>query len=207
MNGVIIDDEYVHEMAFGEVLQPFGISISHQDYLENCAGRTDKAGFEAMEKKFSRELPIDDLLDRKSEAYLRLFPIYKKSCDGVIDLIKNLSKSFVLALTSSASRAEIDLVLKEFEINSYFKIIVSADDVSEGKPNPEPYLKTTSMLGLRPEECVVIEDSRSGVVSAKAAGCFCIGVTTTHPRDMLTDADLVVDSFEEIFVAIGKINN
>jgi len=206
MNGVIIDDLLIHAIAFNEVLLPYGIGISHKDYLNDYAGRTDRDGFEDMEKKFALKLPIGDLLVRKGRAYVNLFPEHKKSFPGVVDLVKKLSTIFVLALTSSASKSEIELTINEFKIDSYFKVIVSADDVKHGKPNPEPYQKTISLLGFKPDECVVIEDAKDGIMSAKAAGSFCIAITTTHNRDVLTKADIVVDSFYEIFEAIGKIN-
>lgn len=130
--------------------------------------------------------------------YLKLFPANKKDYPKVIDLIHSLAKNFTLALTSSSSRAEVDLITKEFDIDHEFSITISADDVTKGKPNPEPYLITAQKLNLKTKECVVIEDSHSGVLSAKAAGCYCIGVTTTHPKEDLKEADLVVSDFSKI---------
>src|SRR3989339_853056 len=102
MNGIIIDDEHIHEMAFKETVKPFGIELDHLTYLDCCAGKTDRAGYEEIAAKFS--------------------------------------KDFILALTSSSSRAEVDLIAKEFGIDHEFRITISADDVTKGKPNPEPYL-------------------------------------------------------------------
>lgn len=72
--------------------------------------------------------------------------------------------------------------------------------MKKGKPDPEPYIITCKKLGINPQEAVVIEDSRSGVVSAKSAGCFCIGVTTTHTHKDLQASDLVVNDFSEITI-------
>ena len=192
MNGIIIDDEHIHEMAFKETVKPFGIELDHLTYLDCCAGKTDRAGYEEIAAKFSKDLLVDDLLQQKSQMYLKLFPANKKDYPGAIDLIHSLAKDFILALTSSSSRAEVDLIAKEFGIDHEFRITISADDVTKGKPNPEPYLITAQKLDLQPQECVVIEDSRSGVLSAKAAGCYCIGVTTTHTKEDLKEADLVI---------------
>lgn len=198
MNGIIIDDEHIHEMAFQETVKPFGIDLDHQGYLDYCAGKTDRAGYEQISAKFSKDLPVNELLQQKSQMYLKLFPANKKSYPGVTDLIHALAKDFTLALTSSSSRAEVDLITKEFGIYHEFKVTISANDVMKGKPDPEPYLITAKKLGFQPNECVVIEDSRSGVLSAKAAGCYCIGVTTTHSKDDLAKADYVADSFSDI---------
>lgn len=198
MNGIIIDDEHIHEMAFKESVKPYGIILTHEDYLECCAGKTDKAGYESISLKFSKTLPIDDLLHQKSMQYLSLFPANKKSYLGVIELIHFLSEHYILALTSSSSRQEVDLITSEFGIQRDFVTTISGNDVLKGKPNPEPYVLTAKKIGVQPNECVVIEDSKSGVISAKAAGCYCIGVTTTHTQEDLKQSDVVVADFASI---------
>lgn len=200
MNGIIIDDEHIHEMAFRETVKPFGVDLTHEAYLKCCAGKTDKAGYESIAEMFSTTLPVEQLLKEKGQFYLKLFPENKKDYPGVINLIHQLSTEYTLALTSSSSRVEVELITKEFGLDKVFKLRVTGNDVKKGKPDPEPYLITCERLGLLPNECVVIEDSRSGVQSAKAAGCFCIGVTTTHSEEALSQADVVVQSF-------GQINN
>src|SRR3989339_1785583 len=109
MNGIIIDDEHIHEMSFRETVKPYNINLDHLTYLNCCAGRTDRAGYEEIASKFSTTLSIDDLLNQKSQMYLKLFPANKRSYDGVIELIHSLAKDFTLALTSSSSRNEVDL--------------------------------------------------------------------------------------------------
>jgi len=198
MNGIIIDDEHIHELAFQQTVQPYGVNLTHQEYLENCAGKTDRAGYESIAEKFKVDLSIDLLLTQKSQTYLKLFPANKKSYPWVIDLIWQLKKKFRLALTSSSSKTEVELITKEFSIRDAFEVMITGDDVSKGKPDPEPYLKTAQLLKLIPNNCCVIEDSKSGILSAKSAGCFCIGVTTTHDKEALNKADVIVNSFGEI---------
>ncbi len=198
MNGIIIDDEHIHELAFTETVEPFGINLTHEQYLECCAGKTDRAGYESIAAQFNKNLPVDQLLVEKSQTYLKLFPANKKTYPGVIELIHQLAQKYLLALTSSSSRAEVDLITKEFGIQADFKVTISADEVTKGKPDPEPYLITCQNLNVSPAEAVVIEDSKSGVSSAKAAGCGCIGVTTTHSADDLKASDVVVSTFSEI---------
>jgi len=198
MNGIIIDDEHIHELAFRKTVKPFGISLSHKDYLKCCAGKTDKDGYLSISEEFSIKLPVVELLNKKSAMYLKLFPENKKSYNGIIDLIEKLSKDFDLALTSSSSRAEVDLITKEFGIKQYFKVTISSDEVINGKPDPEPYLITAKLLGIKTQESVVIEDSKNGVLSAKAAGCYCIAVTTTRDKKSLENSDLIVSDFSKI---------
>lgn len=205
MNGIIVDDEQVHELAFKETIKPFNIELSHQNYLECCAGKTDKAGYKSISKKFSVTLPTDKLLKDKADLYLKLFPKHKRTYPGVINLISKLANTYTLALTSSSTRAEVDLITKEYEIDKYFKITISANEVKKGKPDPEPYLITCNLLKLKPRDCVVIEDSKSGVLSAKTAGCFCVGITTTHNEKSLDGADKITDSFGKVETLISNL--
>ena len=198
MNGVIIDDEHIHELIFQDSVLPYGIKISHEEYLECCAGRTDREGYASIGRKFSQDLPVDELLRMKHAMYREQFPKYKQAYLGVLELIERLVGKFQLALVSSASRSEIDLITREFGIDRFFTFTISAEDVRKGKPDPEPYQKAVERFQVSPSDCVVIEDSVNGILSAKAAGCFCIAVTNTHEREELGQADLIVDSFAEI---------
>jgi len=198
MNGVIINDKHIHKIALNKTLKPYRISLNDEGYLKCCAGKTDRAGFEFIAKKFKKKLPIDKLIKQKGQIYLKLFLTNKKACPGIIKLIHLLAKNFTLAVASSALRQEVDLTIQEFGIKQDFEITISANEVTKGKPDPEPYLITAQKLGLKPEECVVIEDSKSGVISAKRAGCYCIGITTTHSKKDLAQADLIVNQFSAI---------
>jgi HAD superfamily hydrolase (TIGR01509 family) len=198
MNGVIIDDEHIHEHAFSQVLESYGIELTHQAYLDSCAGRTDAVGFKQLSAQFEININMYEALKAKSAAYLRLFPQHKRAYPGVIDLINHLHNRFVLALTTSSNKNEANLVLTEFKIKDAFSVVVTAEDVQRGKPDPQPYLLTASRLEVQPAECVVIEDSKSGVRSAKAAGMTCLAITTTHSASDLLEADNVLDSFDAI---------
>lgn len=200
MNGIIVDDEHIHEVAFKETVKPYGITLDHLSYLECCAGKTDKAGYESIAIKYKQTLPIDDLLKQKAFQYLQLFPKLKKTYPGIIECINEISKIYDIALTSSSNKTEVELITKEFDIYAKFKVIITGDDVQKGKPDPEPYLKTCKLLGIEPINSIVIEDSTSGIKSAISAGCKCIGVTTTHAAKQLLSCHptIIVNTFEQI---------
>lgn len=82
------------------------------------------------------------------------------------------------------------------------RVLVTADDVNEGKPAPEPYLRAAELLGLRPERCVVIEDAPAGIKSASAAGMHSIGIAGTFPAAALSGATIVVDRLDQIQVEV-----
>ena len=107
---------------------------------------------------------------------------------------------WAIALTTSASREFQELAFDQFGLSGYFTVVVTGDDVSHGKPHPEPYLKTTEMLNRHPSECVVVEDSTNGIRSAKAAGCPTVGLSTSFSEEILAAAggDVVVATFADL---------
>ena len=199
MNGVIVNDEPVHEKAFQEVLKAYDVNLTSADYEKLCLGKTDRDGFIGVVGKFSLDKNLlEELLERKSKKYLELALGKVESFPGVLDLVERLSKKYALALASGAIRSEIDMVLEMFKIKKYFCVIVSGEEVAIGKPNPDHYLLTAQRLNLEPDSCVVIEDSKSGVQAAKSAGMKCIAITTSYDRSDLNLADRVVDKFSEM---------
>jgi beta-phosphoglucomutase-like phosphatase (HAD superfamily) len=109
-----------------------------------------------------------------------------------------------MALTTSAPRELQELAFGQFDLSGYFGVVVTGDDVSQGKPHPEPYLKTAEKLGRAPSHCVVVEDSTNGVRSAKAAGCPTVGLATSFSAETLAAAgsDLTVATFSELQKAL-----
>lgn len=196
MNGVIVNDENVHFLAFQNVLNNLGVDLSEESYNIMCLGKTDKAGFENIIKFFNlKDIRIEDLLENKSQKYLDLVEGNIETYPGLLEMVNDLSRKYVLALASGANSLEIKKITEYFKIKDFFKVIISAEDVKNGKPDPEPYLLTAERLGVLPEDCFVIEDSRSGVSSAKSAGMVCIAITTNLAKEDFSEADYVFEDF------------
>lgn len=104
-----------------------------------------------------------------------------------------------MALASSNNRKTVDLIVEKFNLDKYLSVIMSGEDVKEGKPNPEIFIKTAEKLGLSPTDCIVIEDAENGVLAAKSAEMKCIGLKNPGSGNQdLSKADLVVNSFQEL---------
>ena len=206
MNGVIINDEELHAMAFSRVLSQFGVMLSREDkdYKEICLGRTDREGFEVLIERFGITEDINELLRQKAEEYLKLVKGNIKSYPGVLELVHKLKDDFMLALVTGAIRQEAELTLKYFKIKDCFKVTITGDDTINGKPDPEPYIRAVEYLHISPDDCVIIEDSSIGVESAKRAGIECIAVLTTHQKEDLTKADFIAKDFKEVEEYIYK---
>lgn len=124
-----------------------------------------------------------------------------QAMDGVIDTIRELRNAGVpLAITSSSVRSSIETILERLAIRDAFALIVDGSEVVNGKPDPEAYLLTARRLEVKAESCVVFEDSHVGVVAAKRAGMYCIGVRNPRAQTLqdLSAADLIVDNMREL---------
>ena len=124
----------------------------------------------------------------------------EKPIEGVDILIKDLYiKGIKVALASSSPRNHIEAIIKKFNLTDYFHAMVCGEDVKEGKPSPDIFLHTAKIINTLPKECIVIEDSYNGVLSAKAANMKCIGFRNLNSGNQdLSKADMIVTSLKDI---------
>ena len=198
MNGVITDDEHCHEMATKLVFESFGVDITPEIYRTYCLGRTDKAAFADLLADYGlQNVKRSKLIADKTKIYLDLVRDELKIYPGVVNCIQKLAQNYTLALTTSSTKLEVQATMKITGLSDLFKVVVTSEDVSRGKPDPEPYLVTLKKLGLPASQCLVIEDSENGVKSAKAAAIKCIAISNTEIPDKLQLADAIIKSYEE----------
>lgn len=198
MNGVIVDDETLHETAFAKILSKRGFSLSHQEYLDHFAGRTDLDGFHAFFRQQGKSFDLNELLSEKSEAYEQLAADGLSAYPGVALLIRQLrQRNILLALVTGATQPETQAVLDAFGLVNDFSVVLTASDVTDGKPSPQGYLLAAERLGLSVGDCLVIEDAPSGIEAAKRAGMFCVAVAHTHDQCVLAQADVIIEKFDE----------
>ena len=119
---------------------------------------------------------------------------------GALDAVRRIAAAFTLGLASSSNRELIDLVLAAGGIAGLFAATCSSEEVAAGKPAPDVYLEVARRLGVDAAECTAVEDSHSGIRSAKAAGMRCVAVPNAHfpPGDAVAEADLVLGSLAEL---------
>ena len=125
---------------------------------------------------------------------------------GVTNFLKQLRSVKVREIiASSTHRLNITTTLEVIGLTAWFPVIVSAEDVHHGKPNPEIFLLAAEKIGVPPARCIVFEDAHVGIEAARAAGMKVVGVATTHPADTLKDTDRVVSRLDELDVEeLGK---
>jgi HAD superfamily hydrolase (TIGR01509 family) len=137
------------------------------------------------------------VVERMQERYRGGLPLM----EGAVDAVRRIGANWPLGLASSSNRPLIDLVLAEMGVADLFRATVSSEEVERGKPAPDVYLEAARRLGARAEDVVAIEDSASGIRSAKAAGMGVISIPNPHfppTNDVLAEADLVLESLGEL---------
>ncbi len=197
-NGIIINDEAIHERLLEEVLLEENLRFSAAEFRQYSLGRSDRAALTDLCNLRGRVLTdeaLQGLIQRKLQAYqahlaaLETLPIY----EGVVEFIQTLrAADCILAIVSGALRVEIEWVLDRLDLRSEFPVIVSGDEILSSKPDPQGYRlgfeRLRSMfpdLNLQLDDCLAIEDSFPGIQAAKAAGLEVVGVANTYPFHML----------------------
>ncbi len=220
-NGVIINDEPIQMRAYQEALKSEGISLTEEEYY-SALGMDDKAftrfAFSKDGKELSEEM-MNEIIEHKTDAHRKTIDKELPLFDGAVNFIKSASHAYEIGLVSMARRKEIDYVLERAGLQNIFSAIVSAEDVSNHKPDPECFnlgfrlvdKKRTGKGGfpLIRSECLVIEDAPPGVIAGRNAGMKTLGVTNTVSAQALRIAgadvvaanlaDLSVDAVQHLF--------
>ena len=199
MDGVISNTQISHAQAESETLKIFGIDLTPQELSTRYAGVPDQVMFQQILQRFNKHVDINKIIEKK---WLIMNGIIKNNIQpipGVRDIIMLLYKEGYPLIVASASPTHfIETVLNSLHIRTFFRSIVSGDEVERGKPYPDLFLLAAKKLNIEPSNCLVIEDSSNGVQAAKNAEMKCIGITTTHSKKDLENADLVIDAFSKL---------
>jgi beta-phosphoglucomutase family hydrolase len=194
MDGTLIDSEEYHWLAWQETMLALGHPITHQQFLSTFGQRNDSILTKWLGAAATPEV-IAEIESAKENRYRTL--VRKNGISalpGVERWVHRLHKErWRQAIASAAPRLNVKVVLDVVKLANCFQAIVSAEDVSKGKPDPEVYLLAGQRVGVPPESCIVVEDARAGIEGARRAGMRSIGV---NPNDPLPDADITVSSLE-----------
>lgn len=200
MDGVIVDTAPYHFAAWQQIFEKRGVKFTRAEFKRSFGRRNETIIPDILDKNISGA-EIAAIAKEKEAVFRRLGRNKIKPFPGAVNLIKHLAERHVkMALVSSTPARNIEVILNCLGIGGFFKTIISGEDVTNGKPDPEGFLLAAERLGIMPGNCVVIEDSTAGVSAAKRAGMHCVAITNTCPRSKLVSADLIIDSLETIDV-------
>jgi beta-phosphoglucomutase len=195
MDGTLVDSEEFHWLSWRDTMAAEGIPITHDQFVITFGQRNDSIlprwlGADAMADRIQR------VGDAKEELYRRLVRESGLApLPGAAEWVRRLQReNWRQAVASSAPRANLDVVLEVIGLRGCFQAVVSAEDVTAGKPDPQVFLTAAARLGASPSQCVVVEDAAAGVEAARRAGMRSIGVS----RKSTLAADIAASSLTEL---------
>ncbi len=216
-DGVIVNSEPLHFYAFHEVLKTEHVEITEDEYYRELIGFDDRGAFRKVFERRDHALEPKTLLAlmaRKSRIMMDL--IHQRrftALPGVEEFVRSLWRTRPLAICSGGLREEIEAMLEGVSLRDCFSVIVAAEDVTVGKPDPQGYLLTLKLLSekirkpLAPADCLVVEDAPTVIRSVKAVGFPTLGVATSYPLMKLADADWAVKTLrpEEVLEQVRRL--
>jgi beta-phosphoglucomutase len=207
-DGVIADTEPLHFSSFRQTLAEIDIELTASDYYANYLGYDDRGCF--ITALTAHHHPTDpatltQLMQRKAHAYLALVREHQVIFPGAYEFVRESAAAYPLAIASGALRHEIEVILEQAGLRKEFLHITSAEDVTRGKPDPQPFLHALNGLNRQHPEhaitagsCLVIEDSIPGIRGAKTAGMKVLAVANTHRVQDLHEAHAFVQNLSHI---------
>ncbi|MDD3806899.1 MAG: HAD family phosphatase [Candidatus Marinimicrobia bacterium] len=196
-DGVVVNSEQIYEEYTREQFLHYGIQIPPSDWSLFKGISTD-VFFKLIKHRYLPDVDIRELeeawqvgLRKKIREKLAYTPYF-------CHFYEKIHPYFKTALVTSSRRSMIEWIFQNTIIENVFSLIITSDDVKNTKPHAEPYVTAAQKLGVPIEQCIVIEDSIRGITSGKKSGAFIIAITTSHSREELKDADLIIDSWNEL---------
>ena len=194
MDGVLVDSNPMHREAWVAYNRTFGLETTDAMHQRMYGKRNDRI----IRDFFGDSLSPEEVAARgaaKEELYREMIGdrVEEMLVPGLRDFLDRYPE-VPKAVASNAEPANVNFLLDHANLRRYFQVVVDGHQVANPKPHPEIYLRAAGLLGARPAQCIVLEDSYSGVEAARAAGMRVIGVRTTY--DNLPGTELTVDNFE-----------
>lgn len=200
MDGVIVDSELHWKSLEGFFLESL-IGKWDAEAQSKIIGLSVHNLYSSLVSDYGLEMPKTEFLALYTEMARQIYEEHASLLPGFSELLNEIKASGIaLALASSSPRVWINMVLDKFNLHDDFSVVVSADELDgEGKPSPAIYLHTAQKLGVSPVSCAVIEDSKNGVLSAKRAGMYCIGLENGFNEEQdISAADVIVRGFSAL---------
>lgn len=199
VDGVLVDSYWSHYKSWQIAAGEFGFTVTEDQFRQNFGRKSHETIAERWGDQLTPE-QISQFEQRKEAAYREVIRDDFPDMDGAVALIDAWhAAGGLLAVASSGPPVNVDLVLNKLDRRQRFEAVITGDDVTRGKPDPQVFLLAVERLGLPAHRCAVIEDAPAGVAAAKAAGTLAIGlVSTGHTWESLSAADHRVGSLRDL---------
>ena len=190
LDGTLADTEPLHIDTWLVILNNLGLKLD-ESWMHQWIGLSDRLVAEHVCEQYLKGQSVEGLQQLKQQTYRNRAITEVKLFDQVEDYLHEITQFVPIALATNSSQDDVSAVFQATNLQRHLKIIVTANDVTNLKPHPEPYQSASFKLGLEPSLCFALEDSPAGIHSAKSAGLFAIGVENSHPSEKLKEANLI----------------
>jgi len=199
MDGVLSDSEKFISKAAIMMFSEFGLNVQPEDF-KPFTGTGENRYIGGVAEKYGLKVDIEKVKARTYQIYTEIIKGNLKPLPGAPDFVKSCrDRGFKIAVATSADEIKMRANLKETGIPaSMFHATVNGLEVQNRKPSPDIYLVAAEKIGLKPEECLVIEDAVSGIKAAKSAGCRCLALTTSFDASLLKEADWICENLSKV---------
>lgn len=208
MDGTLVDNLAYHFKAFDAYAQREGFTLLEPVSLKINGMHSNDIFPLLLGDEVVAEYGLDRLNCEKEEVYREMYRPNIEPIVGIMEFLKAAKAAGVkCAIGSSGCRENVQMIIDGLGLNGLIDASISGSDVTHGKPHPEIFTKAHEALGLKAEECVVVEDAVNGILAGVAAGCKCIAVTTTASAEVLSEAGASLCFSDYSTVTIDKIAN
>lgn len=198
MDGTLVESTNADFLAWQKVFADYNKILTFRDYRPMLGKRSFAVVKDLL--KIENEEEQSKALLKKSMYFRKV--VDEKGLEAIpysVDFLKQIKALGIpLALATSSRREKTKMVLGRLDLLPYFKVVMTAEDVLNGKPFPDVFLKAASLLKVPAENCIVFEDAVSGVKAAKSASMKCVAISSNHNSHSLDEADIIVEGFKDL---------
>jgi len=199
MDGVICHTNPYHSIAFREFFSVRNLAPSDEDFAQHMFGKSNSYILSHFLKRPIEGAELLQMEEEKEGLFRKIYEPHVAPITGIVEFISDLKSNAVkIGVATSAPRANLDLIFSKVDLREKLGSIMASEDVKKHKPDPEVYLTSALNLGVSPAQCVVFEDSFSGVTAALNAGMSVVGVLTSHTREELPPCNLYINDYSEM---------
>lgn len=194
MDGTIVDNMKHHGKSWAKLFEKHNVDIDAEEFLHHTAGKTFWETLPTIFPGISDD-EIREMTRWKEDVYHEIFLPHRRLVEGLEEFMAEAVRiGAPMAVATAATPRNVEFILDGLDIRKNFGAVVTAADVSNGKPDPEIFLKSAERLGVQPANCIVFEDAYGGFEAAKRAGMRAIGIATVHSVDNIKERAAVVDA-------------
>lgn len=199
MDGTMIDNTPFHKKAWLEFCKKHGITLTEEEYHRKISGKRNDAILELLFGRKMAKKETELFEDEKEAIYRKIYGPHLQEVHGLKKILVRLQQAGLkIGVATTSPFKNRVFILETLELQDFFAVVAGPEHVKLGKPHPEIYFLAAEKMGVEPNQCLVFEDTPTGVKSAKSAGMTVVGVLTAHTKEELYQADYFIKDFSEI---------